>query len=102
MQWIQRSVGLAIVATAWSLDAAIAFAPSNIPRLHEAGLNAGVVWFAMALALLVTTIGVVLPGVRAGSTAIAPALKDGAPASGRGRREWAADLRSAVAALREG
>ena len=82
---------VAIVFTAWSLGAAIAFAPSEIPRLHEVDVNASVVWFAMALALLVTIIGVVLPGLpfggrgggRGWSTAIAPTLKDGAPVSGR-------------------
>jgi predicted permease len=74
---------VAIVLTAWSLGTAIAFAPSEIPRLHEVDVNARVVAFAMALALLVTVIGVVLPGLRGSSTAIAPALKDGAPVSGR-------------------
>jgi putative ABC transport system permease protein len=74
---------VAIVFTAWSLGAAIAFAPSDIPRLHEVDVNARVVFFAMALALAVTIIGVVLPGLRGSSTAIAPALKDGAPVSGQ-------------------
>jgi len=74
---------VAIAFTAWSLGAAIAFAPSDIPRLHEVDMNARVVSFAIALALLVTIIGVVLPGLRGRSTAIAPALKDGAPISGQ-------------------
>jgi putative ABC transport system permease protein len=74
---------LAIFFTTSSVGAAIAFAPSDIPRLHEVDVNAGVVWFAIALALFATIIGVVLPGVRGSSTAIAPALKDGAPVSGQ-------------------
>ncbi len=74
---------VAIVFTAWSLGAAIAFAPSDIPRLHEVELNARVVSFAMAVALLVTIIGVFLPGLRGSSTAIASTLKDGAPVSGQ-------------------
>ncbi len=74
---------VAIILTAWSLDAAVAFAPSDIPRLHEVDVNAGVVSFAMALSLLVTIVGVVLPGLRGSSPAIAPTLKDGAPVSGR-------------------
>jgi putative ABC transport system permease protein len=81
---------VAIVFTTGSLGAAIAFAPADIPRLHEVGVNARVVAFAMALAVLATIIGVLLPGVRGSSTAIAPALKDGAPVSaqhaGRVRR----------------
>jgi putative ABC transport system permease protein len=74
---------LAIVFTASSLGAVIAFAPSDIPRLHEVDVNARVVSFAIALALLATVIGVVLPGLRGGSTAIAATLKDGAPVSGQ-------------------
>src|SRR5687767_1207461 len=70
---------VAIVFTTGSLGAAVAFAPSDIPRLHEVELNARVVAFAMALALVATIIGVMLPGLRGRSTAIAPALKDGAP-----------------------
>ena len=73
---------VAIAFTASSLGAAIAFAPSDIPRLHEVEVNARVVWFAIGLALVVTIIGVVLPGLRGGPAAIAPALKDGAPLSG--------------------
>ena len=74
---------VAIVFTSLSLDAAVAFAPSDIPRLHEVDVNARVVWFAIAVALLVTIVGVVLPGFRGSFTAIASTLKDGAPVSGQ-------------------
>jgi putative ABC transport system permease protein len=74
---------VAIVFTAFSLGAVIAFAPTDIPRLHEVQVNTRVVSFATALALWVTFIGVVLPGLRGSSTAIASALKDGAPVSGQ-------------------
>jgi predicted permease len=74
---------VAIVLTAGSLGAAIAFAPQDIPRLHEVDLNGGVALFAMAVTLLVTFIGVFLPGLRGGSAAIASTLKDGAPVSGQ-------------------
>lgn len=46
-------------------------------------MNARVVAFAAALALLATVLGVLLPGLRGSAPAIAPALKDGAPASGQ-------------------
>ena len=72
---------LAILFTTGSLSAAVAFAPSDIPRLHEVEVNARVVSFAIGLALLATSIGVLLPGLRGSSTEIAPALKDGAPVS---------------------
>lgn len=74
---------VALVFTTGSLGAAIAFAPSDIPRLHEVEVDARVVWFALALALLTTIIGVAIPGLRGRSIAIAPALKDGAPVSGQ-------------------
>ena len=74
---------VAIVFTTASLGAAIAFAPADIPRLHEVEVNAGVVLFAIALAMLVTAIGVVIPGLRGSSTAIVDTLKDGAPVSGQ-------------------
>jgi len=74
---------VAIVFTSVSLGAVVAFAPSDIPRLNEVDVNARVVWFAVALAVLVTLISVVLPGLRGNSPAIASALNDGAPASGQ-------------------
>lgn len=74
---------VAIVFTAWSLGAAVAFAPADIPRLDEVHMNARVVAFAAALALLATVLGVLLPGLRGSAPAIAPALKDGAPAYGQ-------------------
>ena len=73
---------VAIVFTSLSLDAAVAFAPPDIPRLHEVDVNTRVVWFAIAVSLLVTFAGVVLPGIRGSFTAIASTLKDGAPVSG--------------------
>ena len=74
---------VAIVFTTVSMGAAIAFAPADIPRLNEVEVNASVVWFAIALAVLATIIGVFLPGLRGSATAIASTLKDGAPVSGQ-------------------
>ncbi len=73
---------IAIVLTVSSLGAAIAFAPADIPRLHEVGIDANVVAFAIAVSLFVTIIAVVMPGLRNQAPAIAPVLKDGAPLSG--------------------
>jgi predicted permease len=74
---------VAIIFTTGSLGAAIAFAPAEIPRLHEVEINARVVSFAIAVAVLATLMGVVLPGLRGSSSAIASTLKDGAPVSGQ-------------------
>jgi predicted permease len=76
------TAAVALIVTTWSLGAAVAFAPAAIPRLHEVALDTRVVLFAIAAALLATVVGVVVPGLR-GAPAIAPALKDGAPLSGR-------------------
>ena len=74
---------VAIVLTTASLGAAIAFAPADIPRLHEVDVDARVVIFAVLLAVVATILGVLLPGLRGGGVPIAAALKDGAPVSGQ-------------------
>ena len=78
---------IAIVLTAWWVDAALSIAPADIPRLHEVAMNARVASFAAVLALLVTAVGNAVPTFRASRTPIAGALKDGvavsASASGR-------------------
>jgi predicted permease len=74
---------VAIVFTTVSMSAAIAFAPADIPRLNEVEVDASVVWFSIATAVLATIIGVFLPGLRGSATAIASTLKDGAPVSGQ-------------------
>ncbi|HEX8029774.1 MAG TPA: ABC transporter permease [Vicinamibacterales bacterium] len=74
---------VALALTAASLGAAVAFAPSDIPRLHEVEVNGPVIWFAIAAALFATLAGVLLPGMRGSAIAIAPALKDGVPITGQ-------------------
>jgi putative ABC transport system permease protein len=78
---------IAIVLTAWWVDAALSIAPADIPRLHEVALNLRVASFAAVLALLVIAVGNAVPTFRASRTPIAGALKDGvavtAGASGR-------------------
>ena len=83
------TIGIAIVLTAWWVDAALSIAPAGIPRLHEVAMNARVASFAAVLALVVTAVGNAVPTIRASRTPIADALKDGAAmsvsASGRMR-----------------
>ena len=75
------TIVIAIVLTAWWVDAALSIAPAGIPRLQEVTMNARVAAFAAALALLATAIGNAVPTFRASRTPIAPALKDGAAVS---------------------
>lgn len=81
------TVVIAIVLTAWWVDAALSVAPADIPRLHEVAMTARVVSFAAILALVITAVGNAVPTFRASRTPIAGALKDGvaisASASGR-------------------
>jgi predicted permease len=72
---------IAIVLTAWWVDAALSIAPADIPRMHEVAMNARVASFAAILALLVTAVGSAVPTFRASRTPIAGALKDGAAVS---------------------
>ena len=74
---------IAIVLTAWWVDAALSIAPAGIPRLHEVAMNARVASFAAVLALFVTAVGNAVPTFRASRTPIAGALKDGAAVSAR-------------------
>jgi putative ABC transport system permease protein len=72
---------IAIVLTAWWVDAALSIAPAGIPRLHEVAMTARVASFAAVLALLVTAVGNAVPTFRASRIPIAGALKDGAAVS---------------------
>jgi putative ABC transport system permease protein len=86
---------VAAAGTAVSLGGVVAFAPSDIPRLHEVGVNGRVVSFLLAASLLVTVIGVLLPGLRGGQMSVATALREGAPTAGRRTRR----LRRALVAV---
>ena len=81
------TMAIAIVLTAWWVDAALSIAPAGIPRLQEVGLDARVASFAAVLALVVTAVGNAVPTLRASRTPIAGTLKDGAAVSvsGSGR-----------------
>jgi putative ABC transport system permease protein len=74
---------IAIVLTAWWVDAALSIAPTDIPRLHEVAMSARVASFAAVLALVVTAVGHAVPTFRASRTPIAGALEDGAALSAR-------------------
>ena len=75
------TVIIAVVLTAWWVDAALSIAPAGIPRLEEVALNARVASFAVLLALFVTAVGNAVPTFRASRIPIAGALKEGAAVS---------------------
>lgn len=75
------TTAIAIVLTAWWVNAALAIAPAGMPRLHEVAMSSRIAWFAAGLALFVTALGQAIPMARASRTSIADALKDGAAVS---------------------
>jgi len=77
------TIVIAIVLTAWWVDAALSIAPAGIPRLQEVAMTGRVASFAAVLALVVTAVGNAVPTFRASRVPIAGALKDGAAVSGR-------------------
>jgi predicted permease len=79
---VALTIAVALVLTVSSVNAAVAFAPDDIPRLQEVRIDATVVWFAIVAAMLAAAIGVLFPGLRRAPDAIASTLKDGAPVSG--------------------
>ena len=89
---------IAIVLTAWWVDAALSIAPAGIPRMHEVALNARVASFAVVLAILVTAIGNAVPTLRASRTRLrirsktAPPFRPAGPA-GCARDWWCPKLR---------
>lgn len=77
------TAAVSIILTTSSIGAAVAFAPADIPRLHEVSIDVRVLAFAIAVAIVATVVGVLIPGLRNRSAAIASMLKDGAPTSGQ-------------------
>jgi putative ABC transport system permease protein len=86
---------IAVLLTAWWVDAAASIAPAGIPRIHEVAINVRVVSFAAVIALLVTAVGNAVPIFRASRTPMASTLKDGAGVSGRTSGRLRAGLVSA-------
>ena len=75
------TIGFALLLTAWSVDAAVALAPSDIPRLHDVTMNVRVGAFAVLLGVVVIGVGSAVPSLRASRPPVAGALKDGADVS---------------------
>ena len=77
---IAAAIGLLI--TSWWLNAVIAFAPADIPRLHEVRLDGRGITFIAALAMLVTILAGVMPAIRGTRAALAPLLRHGSAGAG--------------------
>jgi putative ABC transport system permease protein len=69
--------GLGVVAARWGLKALIALAPGDIPRLQEAGINAPVLAFAMAVSCMTALLFGVLPARQFSKVEAEAALREG-------------------------
>jgi putative ABC transport system permease protein len=72
------AAGVAI--SVWAVDALVALAPAGTPRLDEITIDAGVVAFAAAMAVVASAIFGLAPAWQLSRTGVAPALKE----AGRG------------------
>jgi putative ABC transport system permease protein len=79
------SAALGLLLTAWWLAAAVAFAPPDIPRLHEVAFNRQLVLFVGGLVALMTVLTGIIPAARRSPIALTTTLKEGAAASGDSR-----------------
>ncbi len=77
-------VGLLLAV--WGIDALLAFAPENLPRLDEAGLNYRVLGFAIGLSLMTGLIFGIVPALSATRVNLNASLKEGGRGSGDSRR----------------
>ncbi len=78
---------VALLAVVWLLDVLVRVVPADIPRLHEVGLDGGVLLFVFAVSLLTGVLFGLAPALQASRPDLTAGLKEGAKGSGsRGRR----------------
>ena len=89
---LTESVVLAVVGGAvgvllafWGTAALVAVSPPDLPRIEAIGLNAPVIAFAAALALLTGLVFGVVPALQARAAAIGATLREGGRGSAAGR-----------------
>ncbi|MEP7272708.1 MAG: ABC transporter permease, partial [Acidobacteriota bacterium] len=87
------TVGLLLAV--WGVDALRSFAPDNVPRLADAGLNYRVLGFALIVSLLTGLIFGIVPALTATKVDLNDSLKEGGRSSSESRR--GAMLRDSVA-----
>ncbi|HEX7018374.1 MAG TPA: ABC transporter permease [Gemmatimonadaceae bacterium] len=100
-QLVTENVLLSVVATvvgsalaAWIVDAVVAYGPPSIPRLDEIGVDARVLIFSAALAILTGVLFGLVPAIHAARSSIGETLKDGT--RGSSSRRGAQRVRSVL------
>jgi putative ABC transport system permease protein len=91
-QLLVESVLLSVIAgacglllAAWGIDALVAMAPPDIPRLDNVALDSRVLLFTLALSLLTGIVFGLAPAVNASKTNLTESLKEGTRGSTEGR-----------------
>ena len=91
-QLLVESVLLSVIAgacglllAAWGIDALVALAPPDIPRLDNVALDARVLWFTLTLSVLTGIIFGLAPALNASKTNLTESLKEGTRGSTEGR-----------------
>jgi putative ABC transport system permease protein len=77
---------LGLVLAGWGIDLLKAAAPANLPRLDDVGMNAGVLAFTVATALLTALVFGVAPALHAARLDLAAGMREGTRGAGTGAR----------------
>lgn len=80
--------GFGLVLAAGLIRAIVATAPSNIPRLAQAGLDGWVLLFALTVSLGSVLLFGLVPALRSARLDLARALREGAKGSSSQTRDW--------------
>jgi predicted permease len=83
------SAGAALLLAVWGLDALVALAPAELPRVQEIRIDAAVLAFTAGVTLAATMVFGLGPAIRASRSATAPGAHAANRATGgRGIRRW--------------
>lgn len=91
------AVGLLLAA--WGMDALLAFAPADIPRVHEVAMDGRVLGFTAAISLATAVLFGVFPALQISRSSHVEALKDGGRTVSGGRQRLRTALVIAEVAL---
>lgn len=81
------SGAVALVAVLLLKNAILSLAPADIPRLNEVGVNAGVLFFTLAVSVLTGILFGLMPALQAASPSQVESLHEGGRGSSTGRRQ---------------
>jgi len=92
--------GAGLLVTAWAVSAARTFGPANLPELHNAGIDARVVGFTLAVSILTAAIFGLAPALVARAKNLIAALRDaGRTTASRSRQRLQGALVVATVAM---